>query len=123
MRIQRSASNPPDLTHSSHDDLWRGADRGMIVSWASGMRLAAQRPELAASALRGELPVLPWKGGLKVAIKGKKYGALWYLAMWQGLRGEDLDIEIGREVHLTCTKTGGAVTFTDDPEKLGQESE
>ena len=44
----------------------------------------------------------------------KKYGTLNYLAQWQGLRGDDLDIEPDQEYELTCSKTGMAVTFTAD---------
>jgi len=73
---------------------------------------------LAAMAERGELPVLPWKGGVAQRTKkGSKYGTLWYLAEWQGLRGDDLDIDLDEEVEMTCSKTDMTVTYTLDREK------
>lgn len=51
-------------------------------------------------------------------LKNKhKVGTLFYLAQWQGLRGDDLDIEIGSEPVLTCTRTHVTVLFTGDFEK------
>jgi hypothetical protein len=60
---------------------------------------------------------LPWKGGVEKALKKKqKYGTLNYLAMWQGLRGEDLNIDTAEEISITCTATGMAVVFTANQE-------
>lgn len=79
----------------------------------------AEEPELAANAISGQLVVLPWKGGVEKAIKKKeKFGSLRYLAMWQGLRGEDLNIDTSTEPSLICTLTGMKVVFTSDYEKL-----
>ncbi|BEP62324.1 hypothetical protein GmRootV213_28780 [Variovorax sp. V213] len=39
---------------------WRGPDKGLICSWLRGVEKAKESPELAAQALRGELPSLPW---------------------------------------------------------------
>ena len=36
---------------------------------------------------------------------------------WQGLRGEDLDIDLGEERSLTCSRTKMRVTFTPDRTK------
>lgn len=42
-----------------------------------------------------------WKGSVEnKTIKGEKYGTLYYLAQWQGLRGENLDIEPSEEPHI-----------------------
>ncbi len=117
-RFRCAASNPPDLESATTAERWFGEDRGIIVSWVVGLSLANKRPELAEAARRGELPVLPWKGGVDSPIKGKKYGALFYLAMWQGLRGDDLDIDVSQEVDITCSRTGVAVRFTGDSQKL-----
>jgi len=38
----------------------------------------------------------------------------YYLAMLQGLRGEDLNIDTGEEVVLNCTATGMVVVFIGD---------
>ena len=83
------------------------------------MRL--EDPSLAAQAADGQLVVLPWKGGVEKSIKKKqKFGTLSYLAMWQGLRGEDLDIDPGKEIVLNCTATGMAVVFTGDAAKYAK---
>ena len=71
-----------------------------------------EAPELAKKAENGELPRLGWKGGVDVKINDKKYGSIYYLAQWQGLRGNDLDIDASAEYTLTCSRTGSKVTFT-----------
>jgi hypothetical protein len=73
-----------------------------------------EAPELAKRAENGELPRLGWKGGVDTKIKAKKYGSMYYLAQWQGLRGSDLDIDLSAEYTLTCSKTDSKVTFTTD---------
>ena len=61
---------------------------------ARGVDKARETPLLSEQALRGELPPLAWKGGADKPIKaGKRVGSLHYLATWQGLRGEPLDID------------------------------
>lgn len=62
----------------------------------------------------GELPILTFAGGVtpKPNLKmKKKKGTLFYLAMWRGLRGEDLDLDIERTYVMTCARTGVEVTF------------
>lgn len=93
---------------------WGGPDKGLICSWLRGIEKAKESPELAAQASRGELPSLPWVGGGKAIKAGKRIGALHYLAMWQGLRGENLSIDFATGATHTCTLTGMAVTFTGD---------
>lgn len=66
----------------------------------------------AQTAKRGELIILPWRGGVDEAIKGKKYGTYQYLAMWQGLREESLDIDTNSPVSITCSGTNMQVIFT-----------
>ena len=68
-----------------------------------------------------ELPVLGRKGGVdKTLQKKEKFGSLNYLAQWQGLRGEDLDINLSEEVTMQCSKTGMMITYTPDPTKYSQ---
>lgn len=75
---------------------------------------------MASKARDGELVPLPWKGGVEKKLKMKnKYGVYQYLAMWQGLRGDDLQINTDSEVTLICTKFGMSVVFTDDVNKYG----
>ena len=59
-----------------------------------------------------------WKGGVEKKTKKKeKYGTLSYLAQWQGIRGDDLDIDLTDEKEIVCSRTGTKVTFTADREK------
>jgi hypothetical protein len=123
-RIQRSVIEPIRVG-LSWDERWRGDDLGLIACWESGREMRATGgwyptvPEGevdtepgAARADRGELLSLPWKGGVTKKLKvDVKYGTLMYLAMWQGLRGEDLDVDLDGEAALTCELTGQRVVF------------
>ena len=109
--IYRSIEEP-NRKGLTRDVLWKGSDDGLIACWERGRVKAADNPDLAESCKNGELPVLAWKGGVDKKIKGKKYGSLFYLATWQGLRGEDLNINQHEEVSLICSKTMVKVTFT-----------
>ncbi len=110
MRIQRNFSEPKRITWD-YEILWNGPDRGLIASWERGREKALDDPELSNRAKKGELVILSWKGGVDKPLKTKtKYGGLFYVAMWQGLRGEDLDIELNQEIKMTCSKTGVPVT-------------
>ena len=94
---------------------WEGDDKGLITCWEVGRQFRKSKPELAEKAMKGELPILGWKGGADKALKvKKKFGSLNYLAQWQGLRGEDLNINMSDEIVLTCSKTGMEVTYTSD---------
>lgn len=109
----------PIRDNPSFDDRWKGPDKGLITSWEVGRIKSVEIPELAEQAKKGELPVLGWKGGVEKEIqKIKKYGSLNYLAQWQGLRGEDLDIDLAEEREIICTKTGMKVIFTADTKKF-----
>ena len=94
------------------EELWKGSDNGLIACWEQGRVKAVNSPDLAESCKSGELPVLAWKGGVEKKIKGKKYGSLFYLATWQGLRGEDLNINQREEISIICSKTQVEVIFT-----------
>lgn len=95
-----------------------GPDQGIINAWEVGRERAKREPELVEMALNGELPDLGLKGGVTGNPKKKtQYGCLWYLAQWQGLRGDNLDIHIDKEVDLVCSRTGVKVTFTSDLKK------
>lgn len=103
----------PDREEPSWAERWKGYDEGLITCWEVGRRLRAKEPELAKRAEKGELPVLSWKGGVDKEIqKVEKQGTLFYLAQWQGLRGNNLEIDPSRELELTCSKTGMRVIFT-----------
>ena len=102
----------PIRKNLSWEGLWKGFDNGLIACWERGRENALDDSELSQSCKNGELPVLAWKGGVDKKIKGKKYGSLFYLATWQGLRGEDLNINQHEEVSITCSKTQVKVVFT-----------
>lgn len=116
--VYRSIREP--LRHlPSFDERWNGPDGGLITCWESGRELASRKPEIAGKAKMGELPALGWKGGVEKKLKvDKKFGSFRYLAQWQGLRGEDLDIDVSVEKTIVCAKTGMSVIFTSDSSKL-----
>jgi len=56
---------------------------------------------------------MAWKGGVEEKMKAqRKAGTLKYLATWQGLRDEDLDITLDGERVIVCTRTEQAVVFS-----------
>ncbi len=103
----------------SWEELWEADDKGLIVSWEIGRELGEKKSELKVRALDGELPyLLGMKGSTENTINQKKYGPILYLAQWQGLRGDDLDIYPHKETTLTCSKTKTKVTYTNDYKKF-----
>ncbi|WP_408733457.1 hypothetical protein [Pseudomonas sp. LS1212] len=117
MIVHRSITTPirPSL---GWFETWQGTDKGLIRCWELGRERALKSPDIAERCQAGELPVLGWKGGVDRQLKKlEKYGALNYLAQWQGLRGEDLLIDPSQEYTLTCSRTGMVVTFTPDRAK------
>lgn len=132
MRVRAFVTSPPALG-LAFEDRFGTPEATLTSAWLRGLEV---RAEEAAAALRGErskatglaeragageLPVLPWKGGVPKAIKSRapRIGATHYLAMWQGLRGEDLDIDLSATPTLTCTRFGVTVSFTMNAEVLG----
>ena len=116
--IQRSHAKPARSNLSWHET-WEGPDSGLIKNWEIGRKLAVQNPDLASRTLAGELPPLNWKGGSdRTLVKREKFGSLRYLAQWQGLRGEELSINLDAEVTIKCVKTNMIVTFTPDIRKI-----
>lgn len=121
--IQRSIALPIRAELTWHE-AWTSGDRGLVKCWENGRATAILNPELAEAAKRGELPALQWKGGVAGTPKmKKKYGCLFYLATWQGLRGDNLSIDLERDMPLICSRTGIAVTFTADLSKLDADSD
>lgn len=107
----------------NQEQLWGDTERGLIASWEIGRRLAASDPELAQRCLSGHLPPLYWKGGVSRQLKKKeKYGSLFYLAAWQGLRGQDLAVDAAKEHPMTCSATGMLIVYTPDISKLANET-
>ena len=118
MRIYRNISEPKRQA-TDYDVLWNGEDQGLITSWETGRDKAKSDPGLAARAKNGELVMLGWKGGVDKPLKTKnKYGGLLYVAMWQGLRGENLDIDLESEIRMKCTRTSVPITYTSNVKLL-----
>jgi hypothetical protein len=116
-KIFRSADSASH-DFASREERWHGPDEGLIGCWERGREVRPEQPDLARRAKKGELLTLWWKGGLdhlkSDEDKGKplkRYGNLNYLATWQGLRGENLDIDLDAEVTIVCTKHKRAVIF------------
>lgn len=101
----------------SWEECWQGPDRGLIWNWERGRQIRDEDPQLAARAEAGELVTLAWKGGtanLKPPEPDKPataYGSLQYLAQWQGLRGENLEIELDDGTEIVCAVRQRAVRF------------
>ena len=111
-RLFRSISEPIRQNLSWQDE-WRGPDKGLIYCWEMGRQRRLNDPDLASRADRGELAPLGWKGGVTKKLQGDlKKGTLNYLAEWQGLRNEDLDVAVDGERVVVCAKTGQAVVFS-----------
>jgi hypothetical protein len=118
MIVSKSFSEPIPQAQS-WEARWGDQAAGIVTAWNRGREKIKESPELAAAARNGELVPLVWKGGVERKIlKTTKYGSVFYLAMWQGIRGEDLNIDLDSEPSLTCSATGMTVIFTTDTEKL-----
>lgn len=111
-RVYRSVETPlrEDI---SMDERWNGPDKGLIWCWERGRQRRNDQPDLAERAEDGELVLLPWRGGVEKKLQmNRKQGSLQYLATWQGLRGEDLDVDLEGERVIKCTGTGQIVVFS-----------
>lgn len=102
----------------TQEQRWSGQDRGLIWCWEMGRTMAVDHPEVASKAKMGHLIPLIWKGGCDRKLKGEKYGSMSYLAMWMGLRGDHLDLDLSVERPVTCVQTGTVVVFTSDSSKF-----
>ena len=124
MRRIFRAANEPKRERLSWQETWNGEDNGLIACWERGRDKRMEAPQLAERARLGELPVLAWKGGVEKAIQKKqKFGTLQYLAMWYGLRGDDLEIDMDSEPVLVCSRTGMTVVYTGDLTKYADGEE
>src|SRR5690348_5543732 len=102
MRIRRLIAEPI-RQGVSWETRWEGSDAGVIAAWEAGREMADRDPELFSRASLGQLPILPWRGGVERLIKGQKFGTYLYLAMLQGLRRQDLDIDLTVEIAHVCS--------------------
>ena len=98
-RLQRSMGIPV-RQRLTYRERWDGADKGLIWCWEDGRLQGIASPVIAELAQSGELVSLSWKKG-----------SLQYLATWQGIRGDDLDVLLDGECRLTCSKTKKEFVF------------
>lgn len=122
--VSRSIHKPLTRADMTFDERWNGDDKGLITAWEVGRAWRDAGKHESVKACHGALPVLLWKGGVRKKLKDTddglvaiKHGCPWYLAQWQGLRGEDLNIDLNGTIEHTCTTTGQIVIFTNDPTK------
>src|SRR5579871_5461350 len=109
----RRSIDKPIRDGLSWEQTWRGPDDGLIYCWEHGRLERLMRPEDAARAERGELVGLDWKGGVRKRLKtDRARGTLRYLAAWQGLRGEDLHIDVEGQKVVVCSRFGQTVVFS-----------
>lgn len=103
---------------------WMGQDRGLVWCWERGRQYQIECPERAMRAANGELVPDGWRGGIEKKLKlPVKLGTLYYLATWQGMRGEDLDIDLEGERIIVCSRTNQAVLFSANSSLGGDDSE
>lgn len=101
----------PKKEYLSWDERWKGEDFGLIATWERGIEMRQQEHPSVILIENGELPILPWKGGVDKKIDGAKVGSLKYLAMRQGILNSDLNINTEEEVTLKCSKTNVEVIY------------
>lgn len=112
-RLFRSKNEPIREALTWHQR-WEGPDRGLIWCWERGRQKRIEDPQLAARAASGELVFLAWTGGVEKKLASEKKGCLQYLATWQGLRGDNMDIDTKAELEIVCAKTGQLVVFSQN---------
>jgi hypothetical protein len=125
-KLLRSFS-APIREELSWREMWEGPDDGLIGCWERGRKTRVADPELAHRAKQGELVTLAWKGGtenIDEPIDGDKkpksqrrYGSLYYLATWQGIRDEDLTIELDEDQIIVCSRANRRVIFRSSSHK------
>jgi len=144
-RLYRSIEEPI-RTGLTWEELWLDQDNGLIWCWERGRQYRTETTaqpvwkngryslpetpaERAVRAVNGELVMDGWRGGVEKKLKDprkKKSGTLQYLATWQGMRGEDLDIDLDEERTIVCTRFQQAVTFSgailSDEDEFGEEN-
>ena len=123
-RLYRSIQEPI-REGLSWNELWRGPDNGLIWCWERGRQYQTEAPERVACAVSGELVLDGWRGGVEKKLKDpkkKKPGTLQYLATWQGMRAEDLSIDLDEERVIICSRFQQAVVFSGAPASEEEES-
>jgi len=134
MMILQVAIETPIRINTNPNELWRQEDKGIIKAWELGREWSVSYPVMSISAKKGILLELKretgdtingkpsyvrlFKGGFDKKQKEIfRFGSLHYYAMWLGLRGDDLDIDLEKEYPLVCSKTNMGVVYTLDSQK------
>ena len=115
------------------NELWKQSDKGIIKAWELGREWAKLYPKMSSDAKSGCLLELKratgtkgdeenyirlFKGGYnKRQTQIYKYGTLHYYAMWLGLRGDNLKVDMEIEYPLVCSRTRMGVVYTIDSKK------
>ncbi|MBZ9783934.1 hypothetical protein K9857_20575 [Pseudomonas sp. REP124] len=97
---------------------WLDTDEGLISYWERGRKKATKYPALASKCLAGVLPILNGPAGCDRQLS-QDGETLRYLAEWQGLRGENLDVKLDSKVVLVCSGSGVRVEFKHVPYRAG----
>lgn len=109
-----------------------GGGGALEICHTAGKELRVSDPELAGRAERGELPVLTWPGGCDAEdCPPRLFGSLFYLAQWQGLRGEPWHGITGKDKNMSktipigvkCVSSGAVTVFIKDARKFLNEHE
>ena len=120
MKITRLINEPIREELTWHER-WADEDKGLIACWENGRQLSIKDPEKAEQAKKGELIRLVWTGGVSEKLETNVFhGTLFYLARWQGLRGDDLDICVDGDTFLKCTKTDQLVKYNSQLPNVGK---
>jgi len=101
--LTRSIETPIRDGLATASEIWDGPDKGLIFCWEQGRKEREEKPELAARADKDELvPVGRSDDADDHGIW--KRGSLQYLAWWQGLRGENLNVSFVHKVEIVCLR-------------------
>ena len=102
------------------------AGKTLEICHKIGRELRESNSELANRAEKGELPALNWPGGVDtLSPPSRQFGSLYYLAQWQGLRGEpwcgltgsDKNMSTTSHLGIRCVASGMVTVFTKDARK------
>ena len=102
------------------------AGDALRICHSIGQKLRETNSELASRAENGELPALNWPGGSDTEpFPPRQFGSLFYLAQWQGLRGEpwhgltgsNKNMSTTRPVGIKCAESGMITIFIKDAKK------
>lgn len=117
--VFKSTSDKSRFDNLTWKKRWQGEDNGLIACWEQGRKIAITNETLVTKVKNNELPVLPWKGGYENPIEKTRWHVpFYYYAMWLGLKGEDLKINLDDNIKVTCSRTKMTSIFTNKEELI-----